>query len=228
MSRRQLNSRNKLQSILATPEQPPNQQTQPTPATQDQAPDDTTIPATTEDDEYEAKDKDAEHDAEEEDAEQDTIDPELVAALEKLLQDVETLYEDDTHCPRCGKTWTCKRGKSATGKQRFWCKHCKRSYQEGANIRTKKIKLAEETYHTYLICFLQRRTIREIAEICEISTTRALKIRHIILDALERYNTGNRHWRDHEDVEMFMEKFHGVNPENFQDYLQYYDLIEKH
>lgn len=216
MPRRQLRSRNVFKTLLTSEphdEHPQTQQTTPKEATEEIT--------------EEITDEITEEVTEEDTNLEDTIDPELVKALKQILQEAETLYDDDTYCPRCHRNWTCKRGKTETGKQRYWCKHCKRSYQEGANIRTRKIRLDPETYTTYLICFLQRRTVREIAGICDISTTRALKIRHIILDALERTNEGNHQWRNHEDVEMFMEKFHGVNPENFKDYLQYYDLIEK-
>lgn len=156
-------------------------------------------------------------------SEEETI---LYQEIRQILKKAPELYDNNQLCPRCNSHRTVKRGHDTQGRQRRWCKSCKRSYTHGAHNPMRHVRCDADTLDLYTKCFVQQRTLRECARICKMSPVTATKLRHAILAVVSTHNAQEKHYRNHDLVEEFMEKFHGVNRDKFNNYLRWYDLYE--
>ena len=90
---------------------------------------------------------------------------------------------DIEECPHCHSKHIIKKGKY-DNKQRYKCKDCNTYFRDNNNTITFNSRKNVNTWIKYLKCFIDRRSLRESSEICNISLPTAFEWRHKILDIL--------------------------------------------
>lgn len=94
-------------------------------------------------------------------------------------------FKDGVFCPHCGETHIIKRGLTNTGKQRYLCKGCKRTFTATTNTTLEYTKKALHVWFKYMECVANHFSIRKAARICGISVPTSFFWRHKILDVLK-------------------------------------------
>ena len=97
---------------------------------------------------------------------------------------IETRIRRDQGCIYCGSTHVVKNGTRKDGTQRFLCRACRRSFLPTSNSVTSRTRKRLSVWASYINCMLDKKTLRETAEECQISMTTAFLWRHKILDGL--------------------------------------------
>ena len=95
-------------------------------------------------------------------------------------------FKDGVFCPYCGDTHIIKRGMTASGKQRYFCKSCKHSFTATSKTTLEYTKKALHVWFKYMECVANHFSIRKSAKICGISIPTSFFWRHKILDVLNR------------------------------------------
>lgn len=88
-------------------------------------------------------------------------------------------------CPSCGSCFIRKRGHDAKGRQRYLCKGCNKSstVQTSSNLASTKLPLS--VWLVFARCHVEKRSIRQSAEICKVSSKTALAMRHRIIKLIQ-------------------------------------------
>ena len=92
-------------------------------------------------------------------------------------------------CPECGSTHVVRNGKR-NGMQRYFCKRCKKSFNELHDTFLQRSQKDLSVWKTYIQCMVDGKTIRDSAIICDISPSTAFYWRHKILDIVYKYLQG--------------------------------------
>jgi len=105
---------------------------------------------------------------------------------------IDTKFADGLVCPHCGASGkgVYKRGKAASGKQRFYCHHCNHSFSATTGSITYNSKLPFSVWKKYISCFMEGLSVRESAEQCQISVLTSWRLRHKICDSLNNIMNG--------------------------------------
>lgn len=104
--------------------------------------------------------------------------------------DIDSLrFPEEVYCLHCGCTNIVKRGLSAQGKQRYFCKTCHRSFQATTKTTLEFTKKDFDTWLKYIECVAHQFSIRKSAHICSISVHTSFIWRHKVLDVLSKYQT---------------------------------------
>lgn len=98
---------------------------------------------------------------------------------------VETSFADQQSCIHCGSTHFVKNGVRKDGTQRYLCRDCNRSFLMNTNSISSRSRKRLSVWKRYFDCLMDKKTLKESAEECEISMGTAFLWRHKILDALE-------------------------------------------
>ena len=96
------------------------------------------------------------------------------------------IYKSTTttkECPHCHSKHIIKCGKSSN-KQKYYCKECNKYFVPTENTLLFNTKKDISVWATYMNCMLDKKSIRECAEICNISLKTSFNWRHKILDVL--------------------------------------------
>lgn len=95
-------------------------------------------------------------------------------------------FENGCTCPHCKNTGAIKRG-VVSNNQRFYCPHCKRYFTAYAKTILNYTKKDISVWKHYIKMMFESKpkTIKEIAEILNISARTAFRWRHKILSVLE-------------------------------------------
>jgi transposase-like protein len=93
-------------------------------------------------------------------------------------------FKDGLFCPHCGDTVITKRGKTATGKQRYLCKACNHTFTDTTNTTLQYTKKHLHVWLKYIECMANQYSVRKSARICGISIPTSFNWRHKILDSL--------------------------------------------
>ena len=109
-----------------------------------------------------------------------------VSVTNKYLQSflIETRINNDQGCIYCGSTHVVKNGTRKDGTQRFLCRDCKKSFLPTSKSVTSRTRKRLSVWTTYLKCMIEKKTLRETSEECQISMATAFLWRHKILDGL--------------------------------------------
>lgn len=108
-----------------------------------------------------------------------------IPSKEELL---ETRYSDGFYCPHCGSVEVIKSGMQ-TGKQRYKCKCCKKTYNDNFQTLIYWSKSEIEKWCEYAECMINGFSIRKCAKILDISIPTSFSWRHKILQCA-RLNLG--------------------------------------
>ena len=99
-----------------------------------------------------------------------------------------TLTTKPNRCPRCGKTSAIKRGHDSTGKQRYQCKECKRSYTTVTGSEFSSTNLSLETWMVFAECYVDKDSLRTAAKRCNVSLKTAFHMRKRLSRTINRYS----------------------------------------
>ena len=102
------------------------------------------------------------------------------------------------HCPRCGNPNATKRGRDSTGKQRYQCGKCKRSYTTATGSEFSSTNLPLETWMAYAECYVNRESLRIAAKHCGVSLKTAFRMRKRLSQTISRYSLQVKKALDHE------------------------------
>ena len=97
---------------------------------------------------------------------------------------IETRISGDQGCIYCGSTHVVKNGTRKDGTQRFLCRDCRKSFLPTSKSVTSRTRKRLSVWAAYLKCMLEKKTLRETSEACQISMATAFLWRHKILDGL--------------------------------------------
>ena len=114
----------------------------------------------------------------------------LLGELKVLIaKDMAGQRADEGHpcCPRCGGTWVVKKGKTKRGRQRWFCRGCKRSFGETTDSIIGLSKLPIETWMAYAEGMAEHRTLRELADRCGVCLKTSWHVRMRICEAMGRH-----------------------------------------
>jgi transposase-like protein len=117
----------------------------------------------------------------------------VVEALQSIIY--ENMYDiatsDDVSsvecCPRCGSMSFVRKGKDASGNQRYFCKDCARTFGSKTNKVLGSSKLDVQVWMRYLECFVDALPLRTCAERSGVSLKTAFYMRHRILECIARF-----------------------------------------
>lgn len=123
--------------------------------------------------------------------------------------------QDRCCCPHCQGINVVKNGHK-DNIQRFKCKDCGKTFTFSNNTILFSTKKDLETWKKYCECFLDKKSLRRCAEICEISLETAFRWRHKILDALQNMQSNiTLKGVIESDETFFALSFKGTKKENF-------------
>lgn len=100
---------------------------------------------------------------------------------------IEARFRSKPVCPHCGAKGkgVSKKGKTSTGKQRFICQHCHKTFIATTNCAMHNSKKDFSVWEKYLRCFLEEKRLQEAAEECGISILTAWRWSHKICACLQ-------------------------------------------
>lgn len=124
--------------------------------------------------------------------------------------------QDRCCCPRCQSINVVKNGHKDSI-QRFKCKDCGKTFTFSNNTILFSTKKDLYTWKKYCECFLDKKSLRRCAEVCDISLETAFRWRHKILDALQNMQSEVTLKGIVESDETFFDlSFKGTKKENFE------------
>lgn len=91
-------------------------------------------------------------------------------------------------CPRCGSHDISKRGHDSTGKQRFLCKSCNRSFTAATGSALRSTKIPLSTWVKFAECHVEGLSLRTTANYCHISLKTAFYMRKRINQTIAAYS----------------------------------------
>jgi transposase-like protein len=91
-------------------------------------------------------------------------------------------------CPRCGNHDISKRGHDSTGKQRFSCKSCNRSFTAATGSALRSTKIPLSTWVKFAACHVEGLSLRVTADHCQISLKTAFYMRKRINQTIAAYS----------------------------------------
>ena len=97
---------------------------------------------------------------------------------------IETRLTDGKACIYCEGSRVVKNGTRKDGTQRYLCRDCGKSFIPRSHSVTSRTRKRLSVWADYLRCMMDRKTLKESAEECQISVSTAFAWRHKILDAL--------------------------------------------
>lgn len=97
--------------------------------------------------------------------------------------------EDDVAitCRKCGSVHIVKRGKDGSGRQRYLCHDCGKSFTASAKNVFSQSKLDDAKWMKFIECFVDRLSLRECSARCGVSLKTAWFMRHRVMEALWRH-----------------------------------------
>jgi len=98
---------------------------------------------------------------------------------------IETRLTDGKACIYCEGSRVVKNGTRKDGTQRYLCRDCGKSFIPSSHSVTSRTRKRLSVWAAYLRCMMDRKTLKESAEECQISVSTAFAWRHKILDALQ-------------------------------------------
>ncbi len=90
-------------------------------------------------------------------------------------------------CPRCGSVRVAKRGHDATGKQRYSCSACQRSFTAATGSVFNSTNVPLDTWLSFARCCVDKRTLRDSAAQCSVSLKTAFYMRKRLNSAVGKY-----------------------------------------
>lgn len=109
--------------------------------------------------------------------------------LAKLKISINPLTIEKHVCPYCGSLHIVKNGMNK-GKQRYFCKTCKKNFVSTTNSIAKYSRFTQETWANYVDCMLSGLSVRKTAQICGIDYKTAFYWRHKIMGSLKEVLDG--------------------------------------
>lgn len=90
-------------------------------------------------------------------------------------------------CPRCGCRDFVRRGRDASGAQRWLCKGCGRSFGGRTGTLLGSSRLPASTWLSYAVAMVDGLTLRAAAERCGVSLRTSFFMRHRVCEAMEAF-----------------------------------------
>jgi transposase-like protein len=111
-----------------------------------------------------------------------------VEAIDKIIEEDDSGDDKVEACPRCGCASLAKNGKTS-GKQRYKCKDCGRSFVYTTNTAIAHSQMGEAAWKQIIRDTLNGISLDKTAEMMNFSHATAFNCRHKILSALETLET---------------------------------------
>lgn len=91
-------------------------------------------------------------------------------------------------CPRCKSNSVVKRGLDSTGKQRFQCGACNRSFTAVTGNELSSTNIPLDTWLSFAKCHIDKNTLRDSALECNVSLKTAFYMRKRLNDIISKYS----------------------------------------
>ncbi|OXN00415.1 IS1595 family transposase [Bifidobacterium vansinderenii] len=91
-------------------------------------------------------------------------------------------------CTRCGSIAVQKYGRTPAGKQRWYCKDCKRTFTATTGRVLGMSKLPDDVWMRFIESFISRDSLRDCADKCGVCLRTAWFMRHRVMECIKRYN----------------------------------------
>lgn len=112
----------------------------------------------------------------------------LRAIIQRELSRSPHAYTHQLHCPHCGSPYVTKRGHDATGKQRFACKTCRRSFTAATGSVLSSTNIPLDTWLAFVKCCVDKQTLRDSAKQCNISLKTAFYMKRRLGRVIGEYS----------------------------------------
>ncbi|MDP9729688.1 transposase [Alicyclobacillus tolerans] len=107
----------------------------------------------------------------------------------------ETHFRSGVVCPRCGSKSTKRDGKMVgTGRQRYFCKACGRTFSDLTGTPLSYTKKSAEMWDEMARCMREGKSLRATAEELNIAVSTAFAWRHKILASLREHTDEDSNW----------------------------------
>lgn len=94
--------------------------------------------------------------------------------------------DPDRACPWCGSPHYVKRGRDGSGRQRFLCRGCARTFTDATMRIFSTTKLDRSAWMRFAECHVDMLPLRESAEKCGVCLKTAFFMRHRLLEAMAK------------------------------------------
>ena len=94
----------------------------------------------------------------------------------------------ELHCPRCKSNAVVKRGLDSTGKQRYQCGACNRSFTATTGNELGSTNIPLETWLSFAQCHIDKKTLRDSALTCNVSLKTAFYMRKRLNSIIGKYS----------------------------------------
>ena len=113
----------------------------------------------------------------------------LCAIIERELAHPDRRHQgcSQTRCPRCGRDDVTKRGHDSTGKQRYQCKTCERSFTSATGSALSSTNIPSSTWMKFAECHINGSSLRISASYCRVSLKTAFFMRKRINSIVANY-----------------------------------------
>jgi transposase-like protein len=150
------------------------------------------------------------------------IDSKRSTILESKISNHQIIHRERTidsslKCPYCGSLKTVKNGHTKTGRQKYCCRKCNKSFSDTTNTIAFRSKKSYKQWNSFVSDTLELKSLRKSAAIIGISTTTAFSWRHKLLSTLSTFKkdfTGNLSSRIEADGMFFSINLKGTRPCN--------------
>ena len=107
----------------------------------------------------------------------------LPTGIDSYLTDIR--FSGGRKCPHCSGTHICRNGKTKSGRQRYICRDCGKTFVITTNSILSGTTKSLYTWRKYIALMMQGASLRWAAAECKICKNTAFNWRHKILDALQ-------------------------------------------
>jgi len=96
-------------------------------------------------------------------------------------------------CPRCNNSRTIRRGRDETGKQRYQCKTCERSFTVATGSALSSTNIPLGTWLAFAECYVDKQSLRDSATQCSVCLKTAFYMRKRMDVIIGNYAAKVRH-----------------------------------
>ena len=127
--------------------------------------------------------------------EKNIVKAQLISRIPEMGDDPDTYLANERfgkgfRCPHCGASHIRRFGHTSTGRQRYICAECSRTFGVRCDTVLAGTRKDLSVWQNYLECMFRGYSLRKSAEACGISLSTAFHWRHKLLDALRQVLSG--------------------------------------
>jgi len=96
--------------------------------------------------------------------------------------------DESRYCDHCGSVHIVKNGKTPTGRQKYMCRDCGKSYSDTRSSITASSKKPYHVWESFIMCMMNEFTLRKTTKLVDISLPTAQVWRHKVMEAMGKYD----------------------------------------